>query len=77
MHTWIWQHPDGRLAPTLATRREHVVRLRQRSDQNASRQCPRYGSAPVIRSIKRGAKASQQFWGCSTFSQCRAQRPLG
>ena len=67
----------GRLAPTLATRREHIERLRQRSDPTATRQCPRCGSALVIRSIKSGPKAGQQFWGCSTFPKCRAQQPLG
>lgn len=67
---------SGRLAPTLATRREHVERLRQRSDPHAARQCPRCGSALVIRSIKSGAKAGQQFWGCSTFPKCRTQQPL-
>jgi hypothetical protein len=66
----------GRLAPTLATRREHVQRLKLRSDPSASRQCPRCGSALVVRTIKSGSKIGQQFWGCSTFPKCRTIQPM-
>lgn len=66
----------GRLAPSLATRRAHVERLRQRNDPNASRQCPRCGSALVVRTIKSGPKAGQQFWGCSTYPKCRTLQTL-
>lgn len=61
----------GRLALTFATRREHVQRLKQRSDPSASRQCPRCSSALVVRTFKSGANIGQQFWGCSTFPKCR------
>ncbi len=67
----------GRCAPTRATQREHVQRLKQRSDPTTSRQCPRCGSPLVIRTIKSGPKAGQQFWGCSTFPKCRTTQPLG
>ncbi|WP_150806103.1 NERD domain-containing protein [Pseudomonas fluorescens] len=66
----------GRLAPTLATRREHVQRLKQRSNPSASRQCPRCGSALVVRTSKSGHKIGQQFWGCSTFPKCRTMQPI-
>ncbi|AYC32913.1 nuclease [Pseudomonas cavernae] len=66
----------GRLAPTLATHRAHVQNLKRRSDPNAERNCPKCGSALVIRSIKSGPKAGQQFWGCSTFPKCRVMQSL-
>ncbi|MHC8353674.1 nuclease-related domain-containing protein [Pseudomonas sp. LB3P81] len=66
----------GRLTPTLATRREHVQRLKQRNDPSASRQCPRCGSALVVRTFKSGPRIGQQFWGCSTFPKCRTMQPI-
>ncbi|MEZ1318817.1 NERD domain-containing protein [Pseudomonas fluorescens] len=67
---------SGRLAPTLATRREHVQRLKQRSDPSAARLCPRCGSALVVRTVKSGSKAGERFRGCSTFPKCRTMQPL-
>jgi ssDNA-binding Zn-finger/Zn-ribbon topoisomerase 1 len=67
---------DGRRAPTLATHREHVQNLKRRSDPTAERKCPKCGSALVIRSVKSGPKAGQQFWGCSTFPKCRVVQSL-
>ncbi len=66
----------GRLAPTFATHREHVQNLRRRSDPTAERQCPKCGSALLIRTVKSGAKAGQQFWGCSGFPKCRTMQSL-
>ena len=66
----------GRRAPTLATQREHVQNLKRRSDPTAERQCPKCGSALVIRTRKAGANADQQFWGCSTFPECRVKQVL-
>ncbi|KTT13847.1 nuclease [Pseudomonas oryzihabitans] len=62
---------SGRRAPSLATHREHVQNLKRRSDPTAERQCPKCGSVMLIRAVKSGAKTGQQFWGCSTFPQCR------
>jgi len=66
----------GRRAPTLATGREHVQRLKQRSDPMALRQCPRCGGALVVRAFKSGPKIGQQYWGCSAFPKCRTQQPI-
>lgn len=65
---------SGRLAPTLATHREHVQRLKERANPSAERSCPKCGSALVLRTAKSGAKAGQKFWGCSTFPQCRVMQ---
>ncbi|SEL50461.1 Topoisomerase DNA binding C4 zinc finger [Atopomonas hussainii] len=64
----------GRRAPTLATHREHVQNLKRRSDPTAERLCPKCGSALLIRTVKSGAKAGQQFWGCSGFPKCRTMQ---
>ena len=66
----------GRRAPTLATHREHVQNLKRRSDPAAERQCPKCGSALVIRTRRTGANAGQQFWGCSEFPRCRTMQHL-
>lgn len=66
----------GRRAPTLATQREHVQNLKRRSDPTAERQCPKCGSALLIRTVKSGAEAGKQFWGCSGFPKCRTMRSL-
>lgn len=67
---------NGRRAPTLATHREHVQNLKRRSDPTVDRQCPKCGSALLIRTVKSGAKAGKQFWGCSTFPKCRTMQNL-
>lgn len=66
----------GRLAPSLATHREHVQHLKRRSDPSAERCCPKCGRALVIRTRKTGANAGQQFWGCSAFPKCRVMQSL-
>ncbi|HGM5584209.1 MULTISPECIES: nuclease-related domain-containing protein [Pseudomonas] len=66
----------GRRAPTLATHREHVQNLKRRSNPTIERQCPKCGSALLVRSYKSGNKAGQQFWGCSAFPKCRIMQSL-
>ena len=66
----------GRRAPMLATNREHVQNLKRRSEPTAERQCLKCGSALLIRTVKSGAKAGQQFWGCSAFPKCRTMQSL-
>ena len=36
--------------------------------------CPQCGSLMVLRTIRSGAKAGHQFWGCSQFPGCRGSR---
>lgn len=67
----------GRRAPTLATHREHVENLKRRSDPTAERQCPKCGSTLLIRAVKSGPIAGQQFWGFRRFlsaERCRIYR---
>ncbi|EIU3494365.1 NERD domain-containing protein [Pseudomonas aeruginosa] len=66
----------GRRAPSFATHREHVQNLKRRSDPTAERQCPKCGSTLVIRTVKSGPKAGQQFWGCLGYPRCRMMQSL-
>lgn len=63
-----------RRAPTFATHREHVQNLKRRGDPTAERQCPKCGSALLVRTTKSGPKAGQQFWGCSAYPKCRTMQ---
>ena len=64
----------NRRAPTFATHRAHVQHLKRRSDPGAERQCPQCGSQLLIRTVKSGPKAGEQFWGCSTYPKCRIKQ---
>lgn len=66
----------GRLAPTIATHREHVQNLKSRSDINAERRCPKCGSPLVLRTAKSGTRAGEQFWGCSAYPKCKTMQSL-
>ena len=68
---------DGRLKPGAATNRAHVRSLQTRADPAAERRCPKCGSTLVLRSVKKGPKAGDRFWGCSTYPRCRVMQPLG
>ncbi|MGM0785987.1 MAG: NERD domain-containing protein [Pseudomonadota bacterium] len=62
---------SGRLAPTRQTHRDHVARLKARSDPNAQRHCPKCVSEMVLRMARRGDSAGRQFWGCTSYPKCR------
>lgn len=65
-----------RLAPTLATHKEHVQNLKNRSDLNAERHCPRCGSPLVLRTTKSGGRTGEQFWGCSSYPRCKITQKI-
>jgi four helix bundle suffix protein len=46
-----------------------------RSDQSLPN-CPLCGKPMALRTARKGARAGQQFWGCSGFPACRGSRPL-
>ncbi len=68
---------DGRLKPGAATNRAHVQSLKTRADPLAERRCPKCGSALILRTVRKGPKAGDRFWGCSTYPRCRVMQPLG
>jgi hypothetical protein len=61
----------SRLAPSLATNREHVKNVRNRLNPDAPRLCPKCGAEMVQRTVKNGDKAGSKIWGCSAFPKCR------
>ncbi|KVW94738.1 nuclease-related domain-containing protein [Thiobacillus denitrificans] len=61
----------GRMAPSLATNREHVKKVQLRLDPDTPRSCPKCGAEMVKRTVKSGDKAGSKFWGCSAFPKCR------
>lgn len=61
----------GRMAPSLATNREHVQNVQRRLDPDAPRSCPKCGEQMVLRTTKSGDLAGSKFWGCSAFPKCR------
>lgn len=62
---------SSRLAPGYSTRKEHVQRLKERSNPEAIRMCPKCGKSMVLRTAKSGPNAGNKFWGCSGFPGCR------
>ncbi|MGD2118951.1 MAG: restriction endonuclease [Chromatiales bacterium] len=38
--------------------------------------CPKCGAAMVLRTARKGQNAGSQFWGCSSFPQCKGTRAL-
>ena len=38
--------------------------------------CPQCGAQMVLRTAKRGARAGESFWGCSTYPRCNGTRPV-
>ena len=60
-----------RLKPSWETDRQHLERLRTRSDLTSTRQCPKCGEDMVLRTAKRGGAKGSKFWGCSTYPKCK------
>jgi hypothetical protein len=52
--------PEGQALPS-----EHAAK------PDGGPSCPKCGSDMVLRTARSGANQGEQFWGCSTFPQCR------
>ncbi len=57
---------------TRETKREHLASLQERHSSTTI--CPKCGSGLVLRTIKKGEKTGQQFYGCTKFPACRFMR---
>jgi restriction system protein len=68
---------SGRLTPSAQTHRGQVAHLQKRADPTADHICPACGSAMVIRTVRRGDRAGQRFWGCSGYPKCRVTQEVG
>ncbi|MBQ7690278.1 MAG: four helix bundle protein [Muribaculaceae bacterium] len=53
---------------------ERVATQSQHSLEQGAPLCPRCGKPMIRRTIKRGTKAGQQFWGCSGYPKCPGTR---
>ena len=59
---------------TQETKREHLESLQER--YNSITICPKCGGNLVLRTIKKGEKAGEQFYGCQKFPECRYMRAI-
>jgi len=62
----------GMLPKRWKTRREHVQKLYQRF--SSTTECPKCGSALLLRTARSGKNSGGQFYGCSGFPKCRYVR---
>ena len=62
---------SSRLQPGYSTSKEHVQRLKEWSNLDAERKCPKCGKLMTLRTVKSGPNAGSNFWGCSGFPGCR------
>lgn len=61
---------------SFSAERQHVARLKSRSDVSSEQLCASCGHPMVLRTSKKGVNQGDQFWGCSQFPKCRSTRPL-
>jgi len=64
---------SGMRPKTWATSKEHVAGLKERFDSTTI--CPKCSSELIIRTVKSGEKAGNQFYGCSHYPKCRYTKP--
>ena len=58
---------------TRETKQEHLASLRERHSSHTN--CPKCGGTLILRTVKRGNKLGQQFYGCEKYPACRFTRP--
>jgi restriction system protein len=62
----------GRLTPSFKTDREHVTHVKSIvSEKQNGNDCPKCGSAMVMRESNKGTSKGNKFLGCSRYPQCR------
>jgi DNA-directed RNA polymerase subunit RPC12/RpoP len=66
----ISQIESGRLSKTFKTHREHVKHVKNIIEEKKNI-CPKCGSKLVLRTVKKGVNAGNQFYGCSNYPKCR------
>ena len=59
---------DGMLAKSWATRRQHVMSLKERFSNTTS--CPKCGNQLILQTAKVGSNAGSQFYGCTKYPAC-------
>src|SRR5205823_282621 len=63
-----------RLLQTVQTSGKIVVPPPLPESDHLTPDCPKCGSAMVVREAKQGVYAGQNFWGCPDFPKCRGKR---
>jgi four helix bundle suffix protein len=46
------------------------------SDKQGDPTCPRCGKPMKLRTVRQGAKAGRQFWGCTGYPDCEGTKPV-
>jgi hypothetical protein len=59
----------GMKPKTWATKREHIAGLTNRFESKTI--CPKCNSGLILRTVKSGGNAGNQFYGCSGYPACR------
>ena len=57
---------------TRETKQEHLASLQARHGSTST--CPKCGGELVLRTVKKGTKVGQTFYGCAKFPSCRFVR---
>ena len=65
---------QGRLAPTRETHRAHVRNVAKQKQPEQGPACPKCGASTTLRTIRKGNRAGQRFWGCTRFPNCRGAK---
>ncbi len=65
--------PSGGYSEQLAT-----ARLEQRKQKQSDQvpRCPNCGSVMVLRTAHAGKNSGHQFWGCSSYPECKGVRTV-
>ena len=68
----IAQLESGRLSRSYKTNREHVNHVKDIIvKKNSEPLCPRCGAALVVRVVKQGVNARNEFYGCKSYPRCK------
>lgn len=65
---------EGGFTENLTKTRIETIKLQSTHEGNP--QCPKCGKPMVKRTIKKGQKQGQEFWGCIDYPACDGSRPL-
>lgn len=59
---------------TRETKLEHLASLKDR--HSSTTRCPKCGGELILRTIKKGEKSGQQFYGCGKYPACRYMQSI-
>ena len=65
---------DGGFTEGLS--KERITEQRQQAMQQGNPLCPECGKPMILRTIRRGTRAGQQFYGCSDYPSCQGVRHI-